>query len=311
MRSDGVKVSVVLETDSSRDAARLGFDQALAGLARQAYPREFTELVVVDSGELPPQLADTLRRNFPDSRIVSGAGLTKYQMKNEGAKAASGSIVAFTDGDCVVGPGWITAIVESLGDAPARVVGVQGRTILAPGPLSRPLSVLLYGWRTDRSGRIAQRIISDNYAFRREFIVSHPFEAAELSTTPESILLRRIRCLGLHMAVNEAMRATHDYPATVHFFFLRAYGNGFCMMRVRAERRGLRAGWLGRLGPAGPPLLVAGKMIIDLRQIATNGRALGLRGSDWMVLPPVWLAYYGAHLVGGYAALLGYPVPRV
>ena len=228
-----------------------------------------------------------------------------------GRKAASGSIVAFIDGDCVVVPGWIAAIVESLGDAPASVVGVQGRTILAPGPLSRPLSVLLYGWRTDRSGQMAQRIVSDNCAFRREFIVSNPFEPAELSTTPESILLARMRRLGLQMAVNEAMRATHDYPATVHFFLLRAYGNGFCMVRVRAERRGLRAGWLGRFGPAGPPLLVAGKMITDLRQIATNGRALDVRWGDGVVLLPVCLAYYGAHLVGGYAALLGYPVPRV
>ena len=71
MRSGGVKVSVVLETDGSRDAARLGFGQALAGLARQAYPRELTELVVVDSGELP-QLADTLH-------LVGGyAALLRY-----------------------------------------------------------------------------------------------------------------------------------------------------------------------------------------------------------------------------------------
>jgi glycosyltransferase involved in cell wall biosynthesis len=310
MRSDGVEVSVVLETGSSHDAEGLGFDQALAGLARQTYPREHTELVVVDSGELP-ELADTLRRHFPDARIVDGAGLTKYQMKNAGARAASGSIVAFIDGDCVMVPGWLFAVVESLGDAPASVVGVQGRTVLAPGPLSRPLSVLLYGWRTDRSGRMAQRIVSDNCAFRREFIVSNPFEPAVLSTAPESILLARMRRDGLQMVVNEAMRATHDYPATVRFFLLRAYGNGLCMMRVRAERRGLRAGWLGRLGPAGPPLLVAGKMIVDVRQIVTNGRALDLRCADWMVLLPVCVAYYGTHLVGGYAALLRYPVPRV
>jgi len=48
-----VKISVVLETDSSRETRHIGLRGCLRGLARQTYPRALTELVVVDAGGIP------------------------------------------------------------------------------------------------------------------------------------------------------------------------------------------------------------------------------------------------------------------
>lgn len=303
-------MSVVLETDSARHAGRIGLAQALAGLARQDYPRQLLEPIVVDCGELP-DLAARVQAALPGARIIDGRGLTKYEMKNLGATAATGDVVAFTDGDCIVGRRWVTEIARSLAGAPASVVGVQGRTRLAAGPFNRQVSVLLYGLRIDATGRLALRIVSDNCAFRRDFIRRIPFEQATLATTPESILTARMAQLGVHLAVNEAMGTVHDYPRVLPFLTERAYGNGFCMMRARRRGRELRAWRLGRLGPLGPPLLVAGKIATDLRQIAANNRTLGLRWRDWIPFLPLALAYYGGHLAGGYGAVMGRAMPRL
>jgi hypothetical protein len=121
------------------------------------------------------------------------------------------------------------------------------------------------------------------------------------------------------MIVNEEMRSTHDYPKTngftgwvamLGFFLQRAYSNGYSMTRVRFLVSGLRANWARRLGPVAPPILVAGKLVADLDQIARNNRRLGLRWWSWIPFLPCYVAYYVGHLVGGYAALLGLPTPR-
>jgi len=250
---------------------------------------------------------------------MDGSGLSEYQMKNLGARGATGDIVAFTDADCEPGPEWIEQVARTLGAAPPSVVGVQGRTSLRTGRFSGQISVLLYGLRTDTSGRVSRRIISDNCAFRRDFITQTPFEQATLPSTPETILLTRATRMGLTLIANDAMRSTHDYPNTeglagwaamLPFFLRRAYSNGYCMTRVRTLVPGLVASWTRWLGPAGPPVLVAGKLFADWAQISQNSRALGLTWRDWIPFLPFYVAYYVGHLVGGYAALCRIPAPR-
>jgi glycosyltransferase involved in cell wall biosynthesis len=313
-----VRVTVVVETENERDAQEIRLRDALDALARQTYPRVLTEFIVVDSGDIPG-LARVVAEHLPDARIVDGAGLTEYQMKNLGAREATGEIVAFCDGDCAPQPEWIEEVARSLGQASPSVVGVQGRTVLRPGLFSRQISVLLYGLRTDASARVSRRIVSDNCAFRRDFFLQGGFEQDQLPTTPETVLSTRLARRALTMIVNNAMRSVHDYPRTsglhgltamLGFFLRRAYSNGYCMTRVRFLMSGLRAGWVRWLGPAGPPVLVAGKIVADLGQIVQNDQHLQLTWLDWIPFSPFYLAYYAGHLVGGYAALLKVPAPR-
>jgi hypothetical protein len=311
-------VSVVVETENEREAKEIGLREALRAIAAQTYPRALTEVIVVDSGDVP-DLCAMVREWLPTARILTGAGLSEYQMKNLAARAASGSIVAMSDGDCAPSVDWLDQIVRTLTAAPPTVVGVQGRTVLRSGLFCGQVSALLYGLRTDASGRVARRIVSDNCALRADFLREIPFEHAELPTTPETILWTRMARAGRTMVVNERVRSTHDYPKTegwrgrwAMFRFLvgRAYSNGYCMTRVRFVVPGLRAGWTKWLGPAGPPVLVVGKMIADLGQIASNNRALGLGWRDWIPFLPLYGVYYGAHLAGGFAAILGAHAPR-
>jgi glycosyltransferase involved in cell wall biosynthesis len=313
-----VRVSVVVETENERDAQEIRLRDALQALATQTYSRALTEVIVVDSGDVPG-LPGLVAEHLPAARIVDGKGLTEYQMKNLGAREASGEIVAFCDGDCAPEPEWVAEVARSLGEASPSIVGVQGRTVLRAGPFSRQISALLYGVRTDASGQISRRIVADNCAFRRDFFLRDGFEPDLLPTTPETVLGARTRSRGLTVVVNDRMRSIHDYPTTnglrglavmLGFFLRRAYSNGYCMVRVRFLVSDLRASWVRRLGPVGPPILVSGKMLADLGQIMDSNRHLALTWRDWIPFSPFYLAYYALHLVGGYAALLGVPAPR-
>jgi glycosyltransferase involved in cell wall biosynthesis len=312
------RVSIVVETENEKTAHEIRLKHALRALAKQAYPPALTEVIVVDSGEVPG-LARIVEEHCPGARTLDGVGLGEYQMKNLGAREATADIVAFTDGDCEPRPDWVEQVVRSLGSPAPSVGGVQGRTTLRPGLFHRQLSALLYGLRTDASGTFSRRIVSDNCAFRRDVILQEPFDPDVLPTTPDTVLLARMSRRGLTMIVNEDMRSTHDLPQTeglrgwtamLGFFLSRGYTTGYCMTRVRFLVSGLRASWARWLGPLGPPILSAGKLVADLEQISRNNRALGLTWWHWIAFSPVYVAYYVAHLVGGYAALLRLPAPR-
>lgn len=121
-------VAVVVPTYRRPDAlARL-----LAGLERQTYPRDDWELIVVDdaSGGEAADSIDALADASPLRVTVIHGTVNRGQAaaRNEGWRATSAPLVAFTDDDCVPGPGWLEAGVALMRASPA--VGIaQGRTV--------------------------------------------------------------------------------------------------------------------------------------------------------------------------------------
>jgi glycosyltransferase involved in cell wall biosynthesis len=104
-------VSVVL---CVRDAAATVGDQ-LRALATQACADPW-ELVVVDNGSRDATVAvvESWRPSLPGLRVVSAvdrAGLA--YARNVGARVARGQLLAFCDGDDVVRPGWLSALVAT------------------------------------------------------------------------------------------------------------------------------------------------------------------------------------------------------
>jgi cellulose synthase/poly-beta-1,6-N-acetylglucosamine synthase-like glycosyltransferase len=61
---------------------------------------------------------------FPHVRVINQANAGPAAARNRGALEATGSIILFTDDDCVPAPGWISAMLEPF-DNP-QVVGVKG-----------------------------------------------------------------------------------------------------------------------------------------------------------------------------------------
>ena len=82
--------------------------------------RKPDELMVVDGGstdksvEIAKSLGVTVLRN-PDKTAAAG--------RNVGIKAATGEIIAFTDGDCEADPGWLEAIENAFNKHDVDAVG--------------------------------------------------------------------------------------------------------------------------------------------------------------------------------------------
>lgn len=132
-------VSIIVPTLNRKE----WLQEQIASLRALRYPRDRFELIVVDNGSsdgawewLQEALKDSpvpLKPIRNETPFKTHAG-----SRNVGLRHARGEIIAFTDSDCIVTPGWLSAAVSRF----RRGLGiVVGKTIPPPddpiGPLSR------------------------------------------------------------------------------------------------------------------------------------------------------------------------------
>ena len=112
-------VSVIIPTYKDWDRLAL----CLAALQKQSYPQEKFEIIVVNND---PE--DKVPANFnlaPNTIIIHEAKTGSYAARNAGLKLAQGSIIGFTDADCIPHSDWIKNAVSYLHTHPqcSRVAG--------------------------------------------------------------------------------------------------------------------------------------------------------------------------------------------
>lgn len=134
------KLSVVVATHNRAE----DLERMLNGLAAQERPPD--EVIVVDDGSTDGTAAvlERVEREgqLPLRVIRRPEAAGPATAREEGWRAAEGDLIAFTDDDCVPGPGWLGAGERAW----ARRAGifVQGRTEPQeqhPGPFARSLRV--------------------------------------------------------------------------------------------------------------------------------------------------------------------------
>jgi GT2 family glycosyltransferase len=154
------RVSVIVCAYNS--AATL--EECLASLEALDYPDY--EVLVVDDGSFDAT-AEIIARH-PAVRAIAQPNLGLAEARNVGLRAATGSIVAYTDADCRADAEWLTHLVAQLESCDAAAVGGPN---LAPddGPIAacvaaapgQPMHVL-------ESDQVAEHVPGCNMAFRRE-----------------------------------------------------------------------------------------------------------------------------------------------
>ncbi len=139
-------------------------DECLRSLCALNYP-DF-EIIVVDDGSTD-NTREILAR-FPAVRVIHQDHLGLSVARNAGLESAMGTVIAYTDSDCIADPDWLIHLVHQLVYTGAAAVGGPNLTAddgwlaacvaAAPG---QPTHVLV-------SDQVAEHIPGCNMAFRRE-----------------------------------------------------------------------------------------------------------------------------------------------
>ena len=260
--------TVVLESYNLAEGTGVDrFRTALRLAARMVEEHGDAELVVTDA-EGDPALAELLRREAPEARLVDARGLDYDEAKFAAATTASGDSVLFLDGDCIPEPGWLDAHLAAL-DAGHRAT--SGFTRYDGGWRGAVETVLDFGFMLPVRDREVGCYGSNNSAFSRETLLASrppggPMRCRCYAHAQE--LIRR----GTPVRLVPGARVRH---ARVDFRAER-YRRGFDLVAACWVDPTLReARWL-RLGVLAAPLFYAEAVALDWRRLAAGRRDLGL-----------------------------------
>src|SRR6185437_9302287 len=129
-------VSVIIPVYNDRE----GLEKCLGCLARQTEPASHFEVIVIDNGsDIPIEPATAL----PNLKVIRESRPGSYAARNRGLELACGSLVAFTDADCLPRPDWIARGIAVLEEF-RQPVSIGGRINIVPQFPSRPRAVELY-----------------------------------------------------------------------------------------------------------------------------------------------------------------------
>ena len=159
-------ISVVVPAYNSERSLR----RCLESILGSEYPREQIETICVDNGSAD-RTARIATEFAPAVTLIHAAKRGPAAARNAGIQAATHSIVAFTDSDCVVDSAWLGRIVEPLLRGTADVAG--GRILARPQ--ARPVE--LFGELVHDHARAIESyqppyLITMNLAARRDLLRS-------------------------------------------------------------------------------------------------------------------------------------------
>jgi GT2 family glycosyltransferase len=223
-------VSIVIPTFNG--ASRIG--NCLDALMKQTAGQN-AEILVVDDGSTD-NTVDVVKR-YSGVRLITQANAGPAAARNRGAQEARGTIILFTDDDCVPMPDWLDAMLAPFDDA--EVVGVRGVYRTRQVGLAARFVQIEYEDRYRRMARLPSIDFIDTYsaAFRRDrflemtgFDTSFPVACAE-----DADLSYRMSARGWKMKFAPAAIVYHTHPDTLSRYLKKKYK--FAFWRVLAVRK--------------------------------------------------------------------------
>jgi GT2 family glycosyltransferase len=223
-------VSIVIPTFNG--ASRIA--HCLDALLKQTAGRD-VEILVVNDGSTD-NTVDVVTL-YSGIRLISQANAGPAAARNRGASEARGSIILFTDDDCVPMPDWLDAMIEPFEDP--EVVGAKGVYRTHQKRLIARFVQIEYEDRYRLMAGLDSIDFIDTYsaAFRRDrflemtgYDTSFPVACAE-----DAELSYRMSARGWKMKFAPAAIVYHTHPETLSRYLKRKYK--FTYWRMLAVRK--------------------------------------------------------------------------
>jgi GT2 family glycosyltransferase len=232
---DGISIeaetaSIIIPTFNG--ASRIG--HCLKSLVKQTAGRN-VEILVVDDGSTD-NIANVIR-GYSSVRLITQANAGPASARNRGALAAQGTILLFTDDDCVPMPDWLESMLEPFEDP--DVVGAKGVYRTHQKSLAARFVQMEYEDKYRLMASLASIDFIDTYSagFRRDrFLEMTGYDTSFPVACAEDIELSyRMSARGWKMMFVPAAIVYHTHPDTFTRYLKKKYK--FAFWRVLAVRK--------------------------------------------------------------------------
>jgi len=223
-----VDLAVIIPSYNSADT----LPQSLDALVAQIPPPH--EIIVVDSS--PDFPLEFYRRRHPQVRFIHLTGRAfAGKARNIGAAASSAPAIAFLDADCIVTPGWTSAVMEALRQHPEQSAFT--------GVLRNANPAHIFGWLSFLSefsgyvGRFKRRRVAclPSYCLviRRETFLASGGFPEDLATGQDAVFTRRLAVRGVALFLEPSVSVAHLNRSRFCEFLRHQYRLGYGFGRNR------------------------------------------------------------------------------
>lgn len=169
---DSLSVSVVVCTYNRKNFLK----DCLNSIQETDFLKSQYEIIVVDGGSNDG--TDALVRQLPGIRFVVERRFGLAYARNRGADLAKGTIVAYTDDDCIVDRHWLKHLVFALQQFPS--IAAVGGPVCPIHPEAIPKRILVKAalglFDEGDNMKLTKGIITSNAAFRKEIFQRARFD---------------------------------------------------------------------------------------------------------------------------------------
>jgi cellulose synthase/poly-beta-1,6-N-acetylglucosamine synthase-like glycosyltransferase len=225
------------------------------------YPMDRLDIIAVDNSD-DCSIAERVSQRFPTIRLLTGKHSPGSDAtKQAGINAATGEIVALTDADCRVSPGWARAIAKSLADDIDVVTG----PVRHPTTLMREMIGISdfqdfqgegFCWKDAFPGC--------NVAFKRTGAGVRYQARKGMAFGSDRITSWRMHTEGYRIWYNPGMEVWHFPPGDLRRFISRRLRYGRKALLLRQIDPSLPGSVIVRLGPLAAPAYVCYKSVKDI-----------------------------------------------
>lgn len=288
-------VSVVVE--GYNESLSLGtVADTLDGLLKQDFPLNQVEVVLVGSNAQAEEWEKSLLKDYPffSVKTVGAAGAHYYELKNQGAQATSGQIIALLDSDVRPESNWISSIVQAINngaDVAAGVTLFRSEHGLQPDhPLMQVAASISWGFVVgdviDEKNVLPAGFLSHNVAFRADVFRQHYYRTDLGRTCAGSFLYKELMESGAKILFQPNQRVAHTFSLRWWILRLhRRFGYEVFLLRRLDETDPKR--WVASLKIVEPLVTMGWHMLLDIPHWFKFSRLIGIPLWRRMMLLPV------------------------
>jgi glycosyltransferase involved in cell wall biosynthesis len=242
----------------------LRLQRCLSSIIRNDYPRALIELIVVDNDSTD---GSARAAREAGAVVLSAAGHSVAALRNKGARAALGSIIAFADSDHEIDRHWVQTAVDVLSDPDVAATGSAYLT----QPCANWVQQQYDGLRARTTAREDVNWLgSGNFAVKRAAFERIGGFNVSLTACEDVDLCNRLRRAGFRIVADPDLRSVHfGDPRTLKALFFGELWRGRDNLRVTFAGPRTFRDWRSALIPiVDLILIVAGAMLLVSGQVA-------------------------------------------
>ncbi|PMB39708.1 glycosyl transferase family 2 [Fischerella thermalis CCMEE 5330] len=218
--------SIVLETENLANAEINKLSESLNSLVNQDLsPTQANEVLLIDSGDVPPQKLEQLRQKYPWIKVYQApSGTGYYQAKMLGANLVTGEIVVYCDSDCIYETNWLRNLLIPFTQSDEIQIVAGETTTQARGiyGTAMALTYIFPQYSQQKTLQPTSQYFLNNVAFRREFLLQYPIPTELVLYRGNCVIhAHTLRSLGYTIWRQPQARATHAPPSGLSHFFWR------------------------------------------------------------------------------------------